>query len=348
MFTNLWIIFTTGLLTGGLSCLAVQGGLLASAIAQREEEHLKLSASGGKKGNALPILAFLAAKLIAYIILGLLLGWFGSLFELSVMAQAVLQIVVAIFMLGTAGALLNLHPFFRYFIIQPPKFITRKIRNVSKSGDLFAPGLLGAFTVFIPCGTTQVMMALAIASGAPLYGAAIMFAFVLGTSPIFFILGYLATRLGDSLHKKFMHVAAYAIVLLALFNLNNGIALSGSEWTLNRIAKASWCSIAYCKNDASALSKSALAVSEATIVIENYGYSPREFTVKAGSQVTVNLINKDAYSCAQAFTIPKLGIRKIVSPGASDAVSFQAPGKPGQLAFLCSMGMYRGVINVVN
>ena len=344
---NLWIIFTTGLLTGGLSCLAVQGGLLAASIAQREEEHLKQKAI--KKGNALPILAFLAAKLVAYAILGLLLGWFGSLFELSLTAQAVLQIAVAIFMIGTAGALLNLHPLFRYFIIQPPKFITRKIRSVSKSGDLFAPAILGAFTVFIPCGVTQGMMALAIASTAPAQGAAIMFAFVLGTSPVFFILGYLATRLGDRMHKKFMRVAAYAIVLLALFNFNNGIALTGkTNWTLGKISKAAFCTIAYCAEDGRAVEANKAAVSEATIVIENYGYTPRDFTVKAGSEVKINLINKDAYTCAQAFTIPSLGIRKIVAPGASDSITFTAPKKAGQLAFMCSMGMYRGVINIIN
>lgn len=342
---NLWIIFTTGLFTGGLTCLAVQGGLLAATIAQREEEHLKDKI---KDGQARPILAFLIAKLAAYTILGLLLGWFGSLFELSLTAQAILQIAVAVFMVGTAGALLNLHSVFRYFIIQPPKFVTRRIRNISKSGDLFAPALLGAFTVFIPCGTTQAMMALAIASGAPLAGAAIMFAFILGTGPLFFILGYLATRLGDTLHKKFMRVAAYAIVVLALFNLNNGIALTGSKWTLGKIAKGVVCTIAYCDDNPSSKSPKPQAVSEATIIIQNYGYSPREFTVKAGSQVKINLVNKDAYTCAQAFTIPKLNIRKIIAPGKSDSVVFTAPKKPGQLAFMCSMGMYRGIINVVN
>ena len=35
---NLWVIFITGLTVGGLTCLAVQGGLLASVIAAREEE----------------------------------------------------------------------------------------------------------------------------------------------------------------------------------------------------------------------------------------------------------------------------------------------------------------------
>ena len=37
---NLLLIFLTGLTTGGLSCLAMQGGLLASVIAnQKDQEH---------------------------------------------------------------------------------------------------------------------------------------------------------------------------------------------------------------------------------------------------------------------------------------------------------------------
>ena len=37
---NLLAVFLTGLLAGGLSCLAVQGGLLAATLAQSEEEKI--------------------------------------------------------------------------------------------------------------------------------------------------------------------------------------------------------------------------------------------------------------------------------------------------------------------
>src|SRR6266478_2918548 len=63
-------IFLTGLITGGLTCLAVQGGLLASTIAMQEEEKLKDKSK--KSGSAVPILAFLTTKLVAYTILGFL------------------------------------------------------------------------------------------------------------------------------------------------------------------------------------------------------------------------------------------------------------------------------------
>src|SRR5574338_642173 len=87
--SGLWgrvtVAFVTGLTTGGLSCLAVQGGLLASSLAhQIEQDYLEQSALQKKRGNkklqpqkrsnsALPILLFLAAKLVAYTLLGVLL-----------------------------------------------------------------------------------------------------------------------------------------------------------------------------------------------------------------------------------------------------------------------------------
>lgn len=347
--TSLIGIFLTGLLVGGLTCMAVQGGLLAATIAQREEERLKEKA---KKGSAIPILSFIVAKLVAYTLLGFILGFLGSAFQLSLTATTVIQFAVVIFMIGTALNILNVHPIFRYFVIQPPRFLTRLVRKQSKSQDMFAPALLGAFTVFIPCGTTQAMMALAIASGNPLYGAAILFAFVLGTSPVFFVLGYFATKLGDALHQKFMQFAAYAIILLAMFNLNNAIALTGSSWTPESALRSLWCTVSICSDSpllvsAAQAGGNGQAVNEVTISIEAAGYNPNNVTVKAGSPVTLRLTNNGGGGCTQAFTIPSLGIRKIIPLGTSDTIAFTAPSEPGQLPFMCSMGMFRGTIKVI-
>jgi len=222
------------------------------------------------------------------------------------------------------------------------------VRNQSKSGDFFGPAILGAFTVFIPCGTTQAMMALSIASGNPLSGAAILFAFVLGTSPLFFILGYLATRLGDSLQQKFMQIAAYAIILLAVFNINNTLALAGNSFTLENIWTNFYCTVSFCNgNFGPTTAQAAAPVTDTTISIEQTSYNPNNITVKAGSSVTLRLVNNGGRGCTQSFTIPRLGIQKIVPLGASDTISFTAPNDPGQLAFMCGMGMFRGVINII-
>jgi sulfite exporter TauE/SafE len=330
---NFATIFLTGLLAGGVTCMAVQGGLLTAALAQQATERLTIR----------PLLVFLTAKLSVYTLLGALLGWVGSLLQLSLTVQIILQLAVVIFMIGTALNLLNVHPIFRYFVIQPPRFLTRLVRKQSKRHDMFAPGLLGAFTVFIPCGTTQAMMALAVASGSPLTGAAILFTFVLATSPIFFIVGYFAAKLTGGLQHSFVKAAAYAIILLALFNANNTLALTGSKFTVEELVSNAWCVISYC----SSIVAAAEPVSSADVIINANGYSPRSLTVKAGSLVTLHLKNVGGTGCTQAFTIPSLGVQKIVPNGKSANLTFSAPDQPTQLSFMCSMGMYRGTINVI-
>lgn len=348
--TQLFGIFLTGLLAGGLSCMAVQGGLLAAAVAQRStnakaladkhEIHLKQKAL---VGDAMSILVFLLAKLIAYTLLGFLLGWIGSALQVSPQVQIILQFIVGIFMFGTALHMLNVHPIFRYFLIQPPHSLARIIRKETKSKSIFAPAVLGALTVFIPCGTTQAIMALSIASGNPVWGATILFAFVLGTSPIFFLLGYFTSKLTQSTKAVFTRFAAFILLSLAIFNLNNAVALTGSSLTLDTIARNVWCVFSYCTilQDVSSPSN------DIRITIGSAGYTPRNFSVRAGEQVTLSLVNENNNNCAQAFTIPQLGISKVVPLGSSQTVRFTAPTQPGQLTFMCNMGMYRGVIHVI-
>ncbi|MCJ7531748.1 MAG: sulfite exporter TauE/SafE family protein, partial [Anaerolineales bacterium] len=185
---QIMVAFITGLTTGGLSCLAVQGGLLASSLAHQLELDIQSmpAPARGKKNRtkapatfkphiAQPILLFLAAKITAYTALGFLLGALGSVLQLTPLTRAILQIGIGIFMLGTALRMLNVHPIFRYFAFEPPAGVTRYIRKLSKKGaDNLTPLFLGGLTLFIPCGVTQAMMAVAIGTANPLMGAAIM------------------------------------------------------------------------------------------------------------------------------------------------------------------------------
>lgn len=336
---NLWFIFMTGLVTGGITCMAVQGGLLATTIAQRE------AVVGQGSSRALPVVSFLWAKLLSHILLGFLLGWLGSFFHLTITAQAILLSVAAVFMIGVALNMLEVHPVFRYFVIAPPRFLTRMIRGQSKQDAVFAPAILGALTIFIPCGTTQAMMALAIATGNPWYGALILGSFVLGTSPLFFILGYSITRIKDVLQGSFVKVAAYSVLIMALWNINGSLALSGSTVTVQSITKNIYCTVTFCE-DADVLA-AAIPTDTVTIRIRSDGYVADNPVIVAGSRVKLQLVNETGRGCTQAFTIPKLGIQRVVPVGSSETVEFTAPSTPGKLAYTCNMGMYGGILEVV-
>lgn len=342
---NLLAIFTTGLFAGGLACMAVQGGLLATTLASREDERIAEGAGGQSK--ILPVLSFLLSKLIAYTILGIILGWMGEALQLTLQVRITILIMTGLFMIGLALNMLNFHPIFRYFVIQPPRFLTRYIRKQSKRKDLFAPALLGAFTIFIPCGVTQAMMALAIGTASPLLGGAIMFAFVLGTTPLFFALGYLTMKMGDVLKSRFNKIASVIIIVLAIFTINSAVALTGSFWTIDNFLYNTYCFLSYCGNSVYADNTALNPVSQQTITFEQDGYKPAQFAVKAGSKVTLNLNNISGGGCVQAFTIPSLNIQQIVPVSNSKTITFTAPDKPGKISFMCSMGMYSGIIEVI-
>ncbi len=336
--TDLVVPFITGLTTGGLSCLAVQGGLLASSIASTAEKEIQQAltarqtaratqqaqtrhtahqsrkssqhphhqsvrlttsaqaAISPKKQAAKPILIFLSAKLIAYTALGLLLGALGSVLQLGSFTRAVMQIAIGVFMLGTALNMLKVHPIFRYFVIEPPKTITRFIRRISKNSndDVITPAFLGALTVLIPCGVTQTMMALAIGSASPLSGAAILFAFILGTSPLFFALAYLARKLGQVMEARFMKFAAIAVLILALVSIDGGLNLMGLPLSFSSIGEAL---LSPSNRSIASTGSGALADANNSITINVFpnSYTPNRITASAGKPARLKLVTNRSY-----------------------------------------------------
>jgi sulfite exporter TauE/SafE len=363
------VAFVTGLTTGGLSCLAVQGGLLAGSLAHQVEQDLAAQRSRvhlnrrGKKvervdapraNSAFPILLFLLAKLAAYTLLGALLGWLGSLLSLSPVARAALMIAIGVFMIGNALRMFNVHPIFRYFSVEPPKFITRYIRRAAKSRDearphpdgsrarpdMVTPLFLGALTVFIPCGVTQAMMATALGTGSALMGAALMFAFTLGASPVFFLLAWLTTELGARLEKFFMRFVAAVVLILGLVTMNSGLNLIGSPLSFNNLTRGGLASSPSGFDPDQPLD----ADGSLTLNVQNQGYFPHTLRAAANTDFILNLVTKETYSCARDFVIPDLNYYQLLPATGTVQVNIPAQPAGARLPFTCSMGMYTGVI----
>jgi uncharacterized protein len=376
---NLLIAFVTGLTTGGLSCLAVQGGLLASSLAGQIEKDFQTPPPqssrverGVRKARqetremqaqkrarlAQPILAFLVTKILAYTLLGFLLGLVGQVFQLSPAARAALQIAIGIFMLGNALRILNVHPIFRYFVIEPPSSLRKWLRRTARqnaaegeSASLVGPAFLGLMTVLIPCGVTQAMMAVALGTGSPAQGAALMFAFTLGTSPVFFAVSYFATQLGARLEKYFMRFVAVVILVLAVVTVDSGLTLAGSPYSLSRMASG----LLPAQNAASATQSQAGSGSNGasadaangnvvTINVVNSGYLPRVAHARAGQPVTLRLLTKNVSSCSRAVVIPGLNIEKVLDATGEATIQVPAQAKGTSIEYSCSMGMYTGTI----
>lgn len=355
--SQLAVAFITGLTTGGLSCLAVQGGLLASSLAhQIEQDYLEQAAHAERRkqrskknqlapraSSAFPIFLFLVAKIVAYTLLGALLGLVGSYLTLSPVTRAILMILIGVFMLGNALRMFNVHPIFRYFSIEPPKFITRYIRRTAKGTDTVTPLFLGALTVFIPCGVTQAMMAAALGTSSVAMGAALMFAFTVGTSPVFFIVAYLTTELGARLEKFFMRFAAAVVLILGLVTINGGLNVLGSPLSFQNLTRGLLPS-----NSGPApvaqVPQASFAEGDVVLYVQNEGYFPQTISAPAGKNFTLNLVTDQTYSCARDFVIPALDYYELLPDTGTVQVNIPAQEKGNTLFFTCSMGMYTGQI----
>lgn len=338
---NLIPIFITGLTVGGVTCMAVQGGILASIITSREEEEIQNAAKS--KTSLWPVTAFLLAKLIAYTLLGLLLGFLGQTLALTDTVRIIMQFAAGGYMIAVALNLLQVHPIFRHVIIQPPHFLRRFVNNQTARKDLFGPAIFGVLTVFIPCGTTLAMEALAVSSGSPFWGAAIMATFVVATMPYFFGLGWVTGKLGDAFQQRFLKFAAVVLLYLGIISINGGLNLVGSSVTLQTI----WQGVrgGSLPQNTTMNVVPASGVQTATINVLANGYNPTYLQLQAGVPVDLNLVTPGRLGCTSDFRIPQLGIQVLLQPNSNKTIQF-TPTQPGRITYTCGMGMYSGFIDV--
>ncbi len=361
---EIWIAFITGLTAGGLSCMAVQGGLLAGSLAGQAEKDLR-DRSGlapsrpARKGQAAvrsqktqfhlaaPITFFLMAKLVAYTLLGFLLGLLGSSLSLTPMMRAILQFAIGIFMIGNALRMFNVHPIFRYFNFEPPAFIRRYVRKSSKNGtSLVSPLFLGAMTVLRPCGIAQSMMAVALGTATPWTGAAILFSFTLGTGPVFFALSYTAAKLGAAMEKNFLRIVAVVLLILGFYAIDTGLNVAGSPYSITSAVQA-MTAPASTSEPVPASAPAAqpnTASNEVVLYAKNNGYTPRNLQAMAEQPVKLRVVTQNTTSCALAFTIPELNLAQDLPTTGSITLDIPPQPKGKVMRFSCSMGMYTGQI----
>lgn len=353
---NLWGVFGTGLVAGGASCAAVQGGLLAGVVARRRPEPVgpisgepvpagPAPRRAGALDDAIPVGGFLAAKLVSHTLLGAGLGLVGDAVEVDFRTRALLQILAGVLMVGMAAHLLGLRALGR-LVPQPPARWAALVRRHARSATAGAPAVLGLLSVLIPCGVTLSVEFLAVASGSALRGAAIMAAFVVGTAPLFAVLGYVARRSATLLRGQLAKVAAVAVLVTGLVSINAGLALSGSDTTLASL----WTSVAgrgtAAPGDgaaAAAVPLSADGAQDVVVMVGDGGYSPAVVRVRAGVATRVTFRTSGTQGCTRTLVVPSLKLGRQL-PATGDTTLELGALAPGRLRYTCGMGMYSGAI----
>lgn len=359
---NLAAVLVTGLFAGGVSCAAVQGGLLTGLITRQRAATAEPAAparraAGGTKKQAAavaerpnwraqlgddlaPVGGFLAGKLVSHTLLGALLGALGSVVELSVGLRTWLQIGAGLLIIVFGLAQLGV-PGFSRIVIEPPVSWMKIVRSRARSQAALAPALLGFATVLIPCGVTLSVEALALASGSALSGAATMAVFVLGTGPLFAILGYAARKAATAWKGRLAVVTGLVVLVMGLYTLNGGLELAGSSLAASKITQVLGADDA--PADTAAVSE---VDGQQTVVItaRSGSYSPENVQVRSGVPTTLVVKSENAQGCVRSFVIRDE--QKILPVRGETRVDLGVL-QPGRLDYACGMGMYTGVITIV-
>ncbi|WP_340682766.1 sulfite exporter TauE/SafE family protein [Amycolatopsis coloradensis] len=349
---NLAAVLVTGLFAGGVSCAAVQGGLLTGLITRQKAATASLSAPAQAEGRTrrgsrnqlgddlAPVGGFLVGKLVSHTLLGALLGAVGGAVELSVGARTWLQIGAGLLIIVFGLAQLGV-PGFRRVVVEPPISWMKIVRNRARSQAALAPALLGLATVLIPCGVTLSVEALALTSGSALGGAATMAVFVLGTGPLFAILGYAARKAATAWQGRLALVTGLVVLAMGFYTLNGGLELAGSPLSARRIAQAVGGSDAAVDTAAASTVEGKQTV---VITARTGSYSPENVQAKSGVPTTLVVKSEGAQGCVRSFVIRDE--QKILPVKGETRIDLGVL-RPGRLDYACSMGMYTGVITVV-
>jgi len=210
--------FMIGIIASLSTCLAVVGGLV-----------LSLSATFAKEGDKLkPQLMFHAGRIVSFFILGGAIGAIGAAFTLNVWGTFSLSVFIGLVMLMLGINLLDVFHWAKKFQPIMPKFIAKHAHGVLKFNHALTPLATGVATFFLPCGFTQSMQLYTLTTGSFLPGGLTMLAFALGTLPVLALISFSSFSLQKSSRAGvFFKTAGLIVIMFALFNLINSLAVIG-------------------------------------------------------------------------------------------------------------------------
>lgn len=322
------ILFIIGMLTS-IHCVGMCGGIMLSQSIVKKDT--------SKVQAIRPAILYNAGRVVAYTVIGGLVGALGSVLSLSLAAKSAMQIFAGIFMI-ILGMNMAGFSIFRNLNLRLP-WSACLVKKKSKT-----PFLVGLLNGLMPCGPLQTMQLYALGTGSAAKGALSMFLFALGTVPLMLTFGALSGLLSKCYTKKILKISGFLVILLGIIMGNRGLALAGvgipdfMNVTGNSVASSS---------SESDMGKAILkdGIQEITMTVDGSGFTPNQFYVKKNVPVKW-VIKGDAINpCNNAIAIPDLNKEYTIKSG-ENIIEFTPSDK--DINFSCWMGMIKGSIEVTD
>lgn len=336
-------MLTLGLVTS-LHCVSMCGPMVACYAIKDTE--------GSTVAQRLtPNLAYQGAKIVSYMIVGLILGTIGSAFDLDgvrpyvMLAAGVFMIVLGLGMTGKFPWAARLTP-------RPPKFLIRAFastrrRAASEAAEdaqsLGTPITFGLLTGLMPCAPLIAAQLNAAASGSAITGAIGMFAFGLGTAPLMLGFGTASSLLPTRIKERAMALLAVVVIVFGLVYLNRGAMLVGSPVNFESMKTAVLGGPV--QTGDTNYTAGADGVVEIPLVIENVQFVPNVLSLPADQPVRLVVERREANACSDQLAVPQLGVLVDLAPNGVTTVNLPA-APAGSYTLTCGMGMMYGQLQV--
>lgn len=335
-------MFVLGLGTS-LHCVSMCGPLVLTYAVKGEED-------GPWYRKITPNVAYQGAKVVSYMLVGLLLGAVGSFFDLDAVRPYVMYLAGA-FMIVLGLGMTGWVPWAARLTPRPPKWLMgmlmklrRKASSDADAGEssLATPVLFGLMTGLLPCGPLMAAQVSAAASGSAVTGALGMAAFAVGTAPLMIAFGTAGSLIPRVWKQRMMTVLAVGVIVFGLVFINRGLMLTGAPVSFNTVKTA-------VLGGPSAPSAEFTAgpdgVVEVPLVIENVQFTPQILQIPADTPVRILVDRREENACSDQVAIPQLGVLVDVAPFAVTPI--ELPAVPaGSYTLTCGMGMMSGQLVV--
>lgn len=331
-----------GLAAGFSTCMALVGGLVLGVSARFAARYPQATAAERFR----PHLLFNLGRILAFFMLGGVVGAIGSIFGLSGSAFGLLTIAVGIVMIVMGLQLTGLFPRLSLTRMALPLALSKKLGLDARKTRQYSgwnTALLGALTFFLPCGFTQAMQLVAISSGSAATGALVMGLFAIGTTPGLLAIGGLTSLVRGDRAKHIFRFVGVMVIALAFYNIVGGVRLTGLQMPRSTAPQVSQLEsqpvapIAASKQTTS--DQISPVVLRATYSLQN-GIQPTNFAVETGKSYVLEIDPQDnGEGCMSTVMIPGLyADPQLLEKGKLLKIPFVAK-KQGTYKLVCAMGL---------
>lgn len=342
MYAFIASMFALGLATS-LHCVSMCGPLVLTYAVKGEE-------NGPWYRKLIPNGAYQGAKIVSYMVVGLLLGAVGSLFDLESIRQYV-YFVAAAFMIVLGLGMTGRFPWAARLTPRPPRVLMDaivKLRRKSASDaaedqtTIATPITFGLLTGLMPCGPLMAAQISAAASGNAIWGALGMAAFGVGTAPLMLLFGTSASMIPGLWKKRMMSVLAIGVIVLGLVYIDRGLVATGSPVTFMSVKTAI---VGGPATSDTQYTTAADGVVEVPVSIINTRFEPQVVQIPADTPVRLVVDRQEEVACSDQIYLPQLGILKDLAPNAVTTIEIPATAA-GAYTLTCGMSMMQGQLIV--